>query len=252
MGKKLSNPRFTDDIVLLANSANEIKQAIEELDQLSKETGLHMNPTKTKLMTNSRETNITINGNHLEYVHEYTYLGQILSFNNSNKKEVSRRIAAAWSKFWSLKFILTDKSYTTQLKREVMDKCILPVLLYGSQTWSLTRKERESIMICQRKMERKILNIKLSDKIPNKEIRRRTGIKDADTAGKELKWKWAGHVVRRNFDRWTHRVTAWDPRIGKRRRGRQTTRWSDDLRKTFGQQWTTVAKDREKWTKLVK
>ena len=46
---------------------------------------------------------------------------------------------------------------------------------------------------------------------------------------KEAKWRWAGHVMRRDDNRWTRRVTEWQPRNGKRTRGRQKRRCRDDL-----------------------
>jgi hypothetical protein len=67
-----------------------------------------MNPGKTKLMTNGA-TPIFLNGQQLEYVQDYTYLGQNLSFHKGSEKGIKRRIGLAWKGFWSLKFILTDK-----------------------------------------------------------------------------------------------------------------------------------------------
>ncbi|KAJ4450452.1 hypothetical protein ANN_01877 [Periplaneta americana] len=104
-----------DDIILVAKSAADLKQMLEELDRISKEAGLSMNPEKTKLMINTSEDRIHLNGQPLEYVEDYTYLGQNLSSSNS-KKEIKRRISMAWKKFWSLKFILTDKFQKLSLK----------------------------------------------------------------------------------------------------------------------------------------
>jgi hypothetical protein len=92
-----------------------------ELDEVSKEAGLSMNPGRTKLMTNGPTTPIFLNGQQLEYVQDYTHLGQNLSFHKGSEKEIKRRIGPAWKRFWSLKVILTDKYQKTSLKTEALE-----------------------------------------------------------------------------------------------------------------------------------
>lgn len=251
-GNKLSNLRFADDIVLFASSAQELEAMLIELQSRSKEVGLLLNPQKTKIMTNSTEIPVSLDNNQIEYVSEYTYLGQLMSFQNRRQKEIQRRIALAWKKFWSLKFILLDRTLNLKMRCSVMNTCILPALLYGAQTWSLTKKERDMLSVCQRKMERKILNITLRDKVRNEDIRRKTQIHDAPEVARQLKMKWAGHVMRLNNNRWSHKLTVWDPRIGKRNVGRPKSRWADEIKLNFGNRWSNIAKDRQIWKNLTK
>ena len=86
------------------------------------------------------------------------------------------------------------------LKRQVFDQCVLPTMTYGCQTWSLTKATTQRLRTAQRAMERKMLKAKLKDKIPVVKF-----------AAKQ-KWKWAGHVARLNDNRWTKRITDWQPR----------------------------------------
>ena len=250
-GTKLQELRFADDIILFATSAEDLRRGIQEVAQQSRKAGLELNAKKTKLMTNSTEDIIKLDNQELEYVNEYTYLGQTMSFNNATRKEIQRRISAAWSKFWGLKFILTSKAYSIKMKKDIMDSCILPLLLYGAQTWALTSRERRMLQTCQRKMERKILGVTLQDRIRNDDLRKMTNIKDAATSATFTKWKWAGHAMRMDHNRWAHKTTTWDPRIGRRDVGRQRRRWADDLRLNFGRNWTTKAKDRREWRQLT-
>ncbi|KAJ4429853.1 hypothetical protein ANN_22057 [Periplaneta americana] len=53
-----------------------------------------------------------------------------------------------------------------------------------------------------------------------------------------------------DYRRWTHRLTLWDPRIGRRRVGRQTIRWADFFKKKAGAHWTSRARDRQLWRNL--
>lgn len=99
-------------------------------------------------------------------------------------------------------------------------------------------------------MERSMLGISLRDRIPNTEIRRRTGVQDAVERITILKWNWAGHVARMTDNRWTKRITEWRPRQDAfRSRGRPPTRWADDLRR-IETNWIQSAQDRELWKHL--
>lgn len=209
-----------------------------------------MNMDKTQVMTNSQPQPIQVNATILQYVEEYTYLGQLVGFKSCMEKELRRRIASAWRAFWSLKFVFLDKKLNRKLKLEALQSCIFPTLLYGCQTWKLTANQKKQIQICQRKMERKILGLSLRDKISNTRLRQMTNTRDMAHQGERLKWKWGGHVTRLQGSRWAMISTTWDPRIGRRNRGRPGTRWADSFKSIAGPMWSRIAKDREKWRTL--
>ena len=133
------------------------------------------------------------------------------------------------------------------LKRQVFDQCVLPTMTYGCQTWSLTKATTQRLRTAQRAMERKMLKAKLKDKIPCREIRAKTNIKDVVKFAAKQKWKWAGHVARLNDNRWTKRITDWQPRYGKRSRGRQVKRWRDDIVQMKGITWGRDAGQWDDW-----
>ena len=249
-GKCLTNLRFADDIVLFATSASKLENMVRELSLQSVKAGLHINFQKTKIMTNRIEIPVSIDGVEIQYVQEYIYLGQLISFHNGSDKEINRRMSLAWNKFWSLAFILLDRKTSIRIKKTVMDSCILPVLLYGAQTWSLTIAQKIKIERCQRKMERKILQIKLRDRIRNIDIRNKSGITDATTQATKLKWKWCGHVMRQEQHKWAHIATTWDPMTGWRKPGRPKRRWRDVFTAEIGSTWSQEARDRRKWREL--
>ncbi|GFS18387.1 endonuclease-reverse transcriptase [Elysia marginata] len=122
-------------------------------------------------------------------------------------------------------------------------------MTYGCQTWSMTKAVGQKLRVAQRAMESKMLGLKLTDKISCKEIRNKTQVSDIAQYIAKQKWKWAGHVARLQDNRWTLRVTEWQPRNGKRSRGRQARRWRDDIVtvRTMGNTWTREAKDKEEW-----
>ncbi|CAG9137374.1 unnamed protein product [Plutella xylostella] len=245
-GERLTHLRFADDIVILAENHEDIQAMLTKLDTESQKVGLYMNPTKTKVMTNGITKPIYIDSGIIDYVPDYIYLGQTISFQNPMNKEIDRRIASAWKRYWSNKDVFKS-NLPVNLKKKIMDNTILPALLYGCQTWSLTKNIVRKIITFQRATERSMLGLKLQDRVKNTEIRRITKITDAVDMLCRLKWKWAGHVARTTDGRWSERILHWYPRDTTRPPGRPKRRWCDDIVEIAGNTWTRRAKDRRDW-----
>ena len=93
-GERLSNLRFADDIILPAESKEKLKDMLEDLNNEGKRGGLTLNKMKTKIMCNevarSRlRTGVTIDGEQLEEVTEYKYLGRLVTSGNEISKEIA-------------------------------------------------------------------------------------------------------------------------------------------------------------------
>ena len=87
--------------------------------------------------------------------------------------------------------------------------------------------------------------------IPCSEIRKRAKILDIIEYTLKQKWKWAGHIARMKDNRWTKRCTQWQPRRGKRSRGRPSRIWQDDITEKEGTTWIRKATDRRQWKTLM-
>ncbi|CAK1595505.1 unnamed protein product [Parnassius mnemosyne] len=247
---KIFNEILTNDLVLIEERPENLEYMINNLNEESIKAGLKMNTNKTKIMTNSTKSNITINGDSLEYVKDYIYLGQVISIENQIPKEINLRIATGWKKYWSLKEIVKSKDLSMSIKRKTFNTCILPCLTYGCETWTLTKALREKLAVAQRAMERSMTGYKRQDKIRNIDLRNLTKLTDILERIDQQKWRWSGHMVRDKMGKWSRRVTEWYPRDSKRRRGRQHTRWEDEIRLTAGPNWRRVAQDRQQWKSL--
>ena len=103
----------------------------------------------------------------------------------------------------------------------------------------------------QRAHERIMLGITWRDRKTAEWVRQKTKVKDILETIRKLKWNWAGHVARMTDNRWTSRTTFWTPRGYTRNRGRQKTRWRDDLEQ-HQQLWHRTAQDRNQWKNLGK
>ncbi|CAH2258858.1 jg12564 [Pararge aegeria aegeria] len=81
-------------------------------------------------------------------------------------------------------------------------------MTYRPETLSLTMGLIRRLRVTQRAMEREMLGVSLRDQIRNEEIRRRTRVTDTAQEVAKLKWKWVGHIARRNDGRWSSQETS--------------------------------------------
>ena len=250
-GEFINHLRFADDIVLLASTFEELQEMLQELNKESKRVGLKMNLSKTKTMSNAFITpqKITIGMDELEAVCSYTYLGQVITMNGSIMEEINNRVKLAWRAFGRNSAIFKS-GLPICLKRKVFDQCILPVLTYASETWTLTNRTIRKLQTTQRSMERCMLGFTRRNRKRNTWIREQTKVTDVICRVKKLKWNWVGHLARRNDDRWTTKVLYWIPRDKKRPRKRPQSRWRDEIVKFVGAEWRRRAENRAGWKHL--
>lgn len=251
-GEKLNHLRFADDITLIAKDKIELQEMLEQLNEASKQIGLKININKTKYLTNEIEEQqgITLEGKIIEKVDTFVYLGQKFELSKNNlTADLNRRISLAWAAFGKLQDVFQSDIPNT-LKAETFNQYVLPALTYGTETWALNKNIIHKLQVTQRAMERRMLNIKLRDHIPNTEIRKRSKVKDVIEQLCTLRWNWAGHVGRMEDNRWTRKIIEWRPRENKRSRGRPQTRWTDDIKRVAGYDWMGKTRNREEWNHL--
>ena len=73
------------------------------------------------------------------------------------------------------------------MKRKLIDVCVLPILTYVAQTWSLTESQKFRLGVCQRAMERCILGVRIKDRIRNTTLRSKIRIVDVGKKAARLK-----------------------------------------------------------------
>ena len=248
-GEHLSHLIFADYIVLVAKSPEELESMLTDIQLASKPVGLSMNLSKTKVMLNESATTSTVavDGNTIEKVDRYVYLGKTVTQAGDLLPEIKRRIALGWAAFSKVANIMKSRKASMNVKRKVHNEYVLPVMVYGSETWALKKAHMELLSVAQRKMERIMLGITLRDHKRNTWIRHQTGVNDIIDVIKKGIHGWAGHIARFKDNRWTKRVTEWTPREWKRRQGRPKTRWRDSLIHHLGPSWPRIARDRRLW-----
>ena len=164
-GEYLSHLIFADDIVLIANSTSKLQEMFQDIHDISKPVGLKMHLGKTKIMCNKHvnKDDVIVDGKKIEEVDRYVYLGQMVTKDHDQVQEMKRRIGQGWSAFCKLDNIMRDKNVPMRLKRKAFNECILPVMTYGCETWSLSNTQLEKLVTTQRKMERIMIGVTLKD-----------------------------------------------------------------------------------------
>ena len=220
-GEHLSHLIFADDIVLIAKSPEELESMLIDIHIASKPVRLSMNLSKVMLNKSSTTSTVSVDGNTIEKVDRYVYIGKTVTQAGDLLPEIKRRIALGWAAFSKVANIMKSSMNVT---RKVHNEYVLPVMVYGSETWALKKAHLELLSDAQRKMERIMLGITLRDHRRNTWIRYQTGVNDIiDVIKKGIHGR-AGHIARFKDNRWTKRVTEWTPREWTRRQGRLKTR----------------------------
>ena len=170
------------DVALTTEDVKGTEHQSNAANKESLKTGLKIHEGKTKCMTNIDTTdNIQIDWTEIEKATNYKYLGQTIAMENRTKQEVSIRIKAGWSAFGKYRELFLDRHLPMGLKRKVFNQRTLPAVTYGCQTWSLTKA--------------------FLKKLTKKQSDRHSPIVSS------TKWKWAGHITRMKYNRWTIRST---------------------------------------------
>jgi hypothetical protein len=121
--------------------------------------GLMINYDETKYMETTCKTNkekyIRINNSDIERVNQFKYLGSIVTNNSNISSEISHRINMGNTCYYVLRNILRSKLLKKDTKCKIYKTLTRPVVLYGCESWTITKKEEENINIFQRTILRK-------------------------------------------------------------------------------------------------
>lgn len=251
------NLAFADDIAMLATNTRFLEENLQLLGKEAARLGLLINKDKTKYMITSRKNtrwrNITQFEGY-ERVTHFKYLGEVMTERNEVQMEIKGRLAAGNRCYFSFQKLLRSSLVTRHLKLLVYKTIIKPVVMYGSETWTLTKRDEDRLCTWERKVLRKIYGAVNT----NGQWRIRTNAELAQLYDspniladiKARRIRWLGHVHRMNEHRVPKKVLQAKP-MGNRSVGRPRLRWLDDveadLRKIGVRNWKRLAESREEW-----
>ena len=117
---------------------------------------------KTKSVVMSRDqnagrnNNVRIDNSIFERVEEFKYLGTTLTNRNSIAEEIKSRLKLGNACYHSVQNLLSFRLLSKNLKMKIYRTVILPVVLYGCETWSLTLREERKMRVFENRVLRRI------------------------------------------------------------------------------------------------
>ncbi|KAJ4432555.1 hypothetical protein ANN_21178 [Periplaneta americana] len=253
---------YPDDVNVLGENPQMIRENTGILLEVSKQIGLEVNPEKTKYMIMSRDENIVRNGNikignlSFEEVEKFKYLGATVTNINDTREEIKHRINMGNVCYYSVEKILSSSLLSKNLKVRIYKTVILPVVLYGCETLTLTLREEHRLRVFENKVLRKIFGTKRDEvtgewrKLHNTELHALYSSPDIIRNIISRRLRWAGHVARMGEFRNAYRVLVGRPE-GKRPLGRPRRRWEDNIKMYLREvgyddrDWINLARDRD-------
>ena len=141
-GRNISNIRYADDTTLMAESEEELKGFLMKVKEESEKVGLKLNIQKTKIMASGPITSWQIDGEIMERVRDFTFLGSKITADGDCSHEIKRCLLLGRKVMTNLDSILKSRDITLPTKVHLVKAMVFLVVMYGYESWSTKKAER--------------------------------------------------------------------------------------------------------------
>ena len=177
------------------------------------------------------EPTITVNGQKLQVVDKFTYLGSTLSRAVHIDDEVTARTTKASIAFRRLRTNVWKRNgIRLDTKLKVYKAVVLPTLLYACETWTVYQRHAKKHNHFHLSCLRKLLKIRWQDKIPDTEVLKKAKMQSVYTLLKLAQLRWTGHVTRMPDERLPKKGLYGELQEGKRSQGGQKKRYKTPIK----------------------
>ena len=166
-----------------------ITRTLESIKAASSQLGLHISWAKTKVQNieaGQPASNLLVNGQTVEGVQSFVYLGSAINSADGSRSEQLRRIGIAAGNMNNLECIWRQPHLllATKLNDCKYMTLIVPMLLYASETWTSSKVDLNHLQAFHVRCQRRILGVRWFHKIKNVDITRRTGLLHIETSSR--------------------------------------------------------------------
>jgi len=143
--RNINNLRYADDITLMVESEEELKSLFIKVKEESEKVGLKLNIQKNKIMASGPITLWQIDGETMETVTDFIFLGSKITADGDCSHEIKRRLLLERKAMTNLDRILKSRDIILPTKVHLIKVLVFPVVTYGCESWTIKKAERRRI-----------------------------------------------------------------------------------------------------------
>ena len=140
--RNINNLRYVDDTTLMAENEEELKSLLMKVKVESEKVGLKLNIEKTKIMASGPITSWEIDG---ETVADFIFLGFKITADGDCSHEIKRRLLLGRKVMINLDSTFKSRDITLPTKVCLVKAMVFPVVMYGCESWTAKKAERQRI-----------------------------------------------------------------------------------------------------------
>ena len=158
--RNINNLRYADDTTLMAESEEELKSLLMKVKEESEKVGLMLNIQKRKIVASGPITSWEIDGETVERVSDFIFLGSKITSDGDCSHEIKRRLLLERKVMTNLDSIFKSRDITLPTKVHLVKAMVFPVVVYGCESWTVKKAERRRIAVfelwCWRRLLRSL------------------------------------------------------------------------------------------------
>ena len=140
-GRNINNLRHADDTKLMKESKEELKSLLRKVKEESEKVGLKLNIQKTKIMASGPITSWEIDGETVETVSDFIFLGSKINTDVDCSHEIKRLLLLGRIVMTNLDSIFKSRDITLPTKVRLVKAMVFPVVIYGCESWTIKKAE---------------------------------------------------------------------------------------------------------------
>ena len=141
-GRNINNLRYADDTTLMAESEEELNSLLMKVKEESEKVDLQQNIQKTKIMASGPITSWQIDGETMEKVSDFIFLGSIITADGDFSHEIKRRLLLGRKAMTNLDNKLQSRDITLSTKVHIVKAMVFPVVMYRCESWTINNTEQ--------------------------------------------------------------------------------------------------------------
>ena len=225
--RNINNLRYADDTTLMAQSEEELKSLLMKVKKESEKVGLKLNIQKMKIMVSGPITSWEIDGETVETVSDFIFLGSNITVDGDCSHEIKKRLLLGRKVMTNLDSIVKSRDITLSTKVRLVKAMVFPVVMYGCDSWTMKKAEHWRIDAFELWCWRWLLSVPWTARRSNQSILKEISPKySLEGLMLKLKLQYFGHL------KWRADSLEKTLMLGKiegKRRGWQKMRWLDGI-----------------------